>query len=106
MLFNKLAESKFVNVGVPLICLVVGGSFGVSLLVDERIRLRDARQTVDEDTLPSAKHKSRQFSLAEELNRLRDHIDLNSYENKPVPRPENWEEYVLPGTAESEDRKQ
>mmetsp|Transcript_20071 Transcript_20071/g.55745 ORF Transcript_20071/g.55745 Transcript_20071/m.55745 type:complete len:99 (+) Transcript_20071:342-638(+) len=94
--------NKFLTAGLPLFGLVVGGCFGISLLLGERIRIRDAAQLVDEDRLPSTKYKANQFSIEAELSRLRKHLDLNSYQNRPVPRPENWEEYVLPGQEDDE----
>jgi hypothetical protein len=79
-----------------MIAFVVGGSVGISFLLDERIRINDASKRVDEERLPAAKYKAHQFTIEGELQRLKEHIDLSNYENKPVPRPEGWEEYVLP----------
>ena len=99
---RSVLESKFVKAGLPLLGLVVGGWMGISFLVGERIRVRDAQRHVDEDTLPPARYKAAQFSIEGELQRLHQHINLHSYENKPVPRPENWEEYVLPGQEDEQ----
>ena len=95
-------ESKFVKAGVPLLGLILGGWMGISFMMDERNRVRDANRRVDEETLPPARYKAAQFSIQGELARLHEHINLHSYENKPVPRPENWEEYVLPDGQEEE----
>mmetsp|Transcript_9340 Transcript_9340/g.23715 ORF Transcript_9340/g.23715 Transcript_9340/m.23715 type:complete len:105 (+) Transcript_9340:480-794(+) len=97
---ESFLRSKFVRAGLPLVAFIVGGSVGMSFLLGERIRLRDASMHVDEERLPGAKYKASKFTIEAELQRLKDHINLATYENKPVPRPEGWEEYVLPGAEE------
>lgn len=101
-----MKDNKFLTAGLPLLGLVVGGWLGISLMVDERLRVRDAAQLVDEERLPAARYKAHQFSIEKELARLRDHINIHSYENKPVPRPKNWEQYTLPGQDNEDGNSQ
>lgn len=78
------------HVGLPLITLVVVGSVGLSVFVQGKYDIQDAKVQVVDERAPVAKQRAKKFDLQEELQRLKEHADLNSYENKPVPRPKDW----------------
>ncbi|KAL3141798.1 hypothetical protein ABBQ32_004472 [Trebouxia sp. C0010 RCD-2024] len=77
----------FLTVGLPLFVLTVSGFYGLSHLVQGKYDVQAQRKKVVDLKVDPEKQKA--FSLEEELQKLRDSVDLNSYENKPVPRTEN-----------------
>ncbi|DBA78342.1 TPA: hypothetical protein ACH3X2_008284 [Trebouxia sp. C0005] len=77
----------FGTVGLPLFVLTVSGFYGLSHLVQGKFDVQAQRQKVVDLKVDPEKQKS--FSLEEELQKLRNSVDINNYENKPVPRTED-----------------
>eukprot|EP00038_Savillea_parva_P009142 m.181521 g.181521 ORF g.181521 m.181521 type:complete len:99 (-) comp15295_c0_seq1:188-484(-) len=82
-------RSKFVQYGVPMVLLMVGASVGLREVAAFRIESREdrARQMSVEEIDRMTNMKRRKFSMETEYQRLQEHVDINSWENKRVPRP-------------------
>mmetsp|Transcript_4407 Transcript_4407/g.6878 ORF Transcript_4407/g.6878 Transcript_4407/m.6878 type:complete len:131 (-) Transcript_4407:393-785(-) len=71
--------NPFVRAGIPLICLVVGGSYLLSTFVQGKVEAKDAKQK---------SQTKRQFDLTEEYNRAMKDLSVDdSYSTKRIPRP-------------------
>lgn len=75
------------KIGLPLLCLTVGGSIALSYFVQGKYEIQDARKTVKDISSTTGTSPIKDIDLEVELQRLHSSVDLNSYENKPVPRP-------------------
>lgn len=50
-------------------------------------RVQEGQEVEPSLYAPVAKQRAKAFDMADELARIRGSIDLDEYENKPVPRP-------------------
>eukprot|EP00887_Chlorella_sp_A99_P003560 scaffold7.g3560.t1 len=89
MAARKASTSPFLRAGVPILVLTVGGFLWLKTFVKGRHDVMDAQQKELDLRAPVEKQRAKKFSLDEELKRLKEHMDLNAYENKPVPRPKD-----------------
>eukprot|EP00041_Stephanoeca_diplocostata_P018634 m.391377 g.391377 ORF g.391377 m.391377 type:complete len:95 (-) comp21074_c0_seq14:498-782(-) len=82
-------NNKFFRFGLPLVLLSVAGSFGIRELAQLRIEVREekSRQMSMQEIENLTKMKRKPFSIDDEFKRLNEKIDINSYENKRIPRP-------------------
>eukprot|EP00037_Helgoeca_nana_P011333 m.101614 g.101614 ORF g.101614 m.101614 type:complete len:101 (-) comp20767_c0_seq1:1248-1550(-) len=87
--FRAVWQSKFVQYGVPMILLMVGASFGLREVAAFRIESREERSrklSVEEiDRMTNTPRKK--FSMGDEFERLKADVDIDTWENKRVPRP-------------------
>lgn len=87
--FAKLGKNKFVQNGLPLVLLIVGGSLGIREFASYRIEARErnnhvlSAQEIDAHT----SKPRRKFDLDGEFARLNDKMDIEKWENKRLPRP-------------------
>ena len=80
-------EAKvFLQAGAPFVAFVLAGFWGLRQFVQTKFDYQDAKRDVLDERAPLEKMTKRKFSLEEEYKLLKEHIDLNTYENKPVPR--------------------
>ncbi|KAI8101647.1 hypothetical protein M9434_006714 [Picochlorum sp. BPE23] len=79
-------QSKFLNQGLPLVLLTVGGWFALSQFVKNRIDAQEAQRTHVDDRAPVQKQRAKKFNLQEEAERIRKHHIENEYKNKPISR--------------------
>lgn len=77
----------FLRAGLPLLTLTVGGFLALRLFVQGRLDVQDAQKKELDLRAPVSKQRAKRFNLEEELARLKGEVDLDNYENKPVPRP-------------------
>ncbi|EJD53278.1 hypothetical protein AURDEDRAFT_54831 [Auricularia subglabra TFB-10046 SS5] len=103
--FNRLMRRNPAMFGIPFVCLIVGGSFGLSNLTQIRYDIHDqrtrkacllpavrsgadrARQVSTEEEQQLASKKKRKFDIREEYFRLQEEEDKNDWEPVRVPRP-------------------
>eukprot|EP00039_Didymoeca_costata_P010588 m.142823 g.142823 ORF g.142823 m.142823 type:complete len:93 (+) comp14889_c0_seq3:297-575(+) len=88
---NKgFTKSPFFTFGLPLVLLTVAGSVGIrefaALRIDAKKRKAHKLSTEEIDALTQRERKN--FSIKDEYTRLQDKININEWENKRVPRPE------------------
>ncbi|KAL4434089.1 hypothetical protein ABPG75_000530 [Micractinium tetrahymenae] len=77
----------FLRAGVPLLGLTVGGFLGLRFFLQGRLDVQDAQRKELDLRAPVNKQRAKKFNLEEELARLRGEVDIDNYENVPVPRP-------------------
>ncbi|EFN57229.1 hypothetical protein CHLNCDRAFT_143713 [Chlorella variabilis] len=82
----------FLRAGVPLLGLTIGGFLGLKFFVQGRLDVQDAQARELDLRAPVSKQRAKRFNLEEELARLKGEVDLEHYENKPVPRPKQLAE--------------
>mmetsp|Transcript_19681 Transcript_19681/g.25442 ORF Transcript_19681/g.25442 Transcript_19681/m.25442 type:complete len:129 (-) Transcript_19681:106-492(-) len=77
----KRKSNPFLRAGVPLICLVTGGSYLLSTFVQGKVEAKDAKQK---------SLTNRQFDLEEEYKTAMKELNVEeSYIPKRIPRPED-----------------
>lgn len=87
--FNRLMRRNPAMFGIPFVCLIVGGSFGLSNLTQIRYDIHDqrTRKVSGEEEQQLASKKKRKFDIREEYFRLQEEEDKNDWEPVRVPRP-------------------
>lgn len=87
--FNKLMRRNPALFGIPFVCLIVGGSFGLSNLTQIRYDIHDqrTRKVSGQEEQQLASKKKRKFDIREEYFRLQEEEDKNDWEPVRVPRP-------------------
>ncbi|GMH32179.1 hypothetical protein BSKO_00013 [Bryopsis sp. KO-2023] len=80
--------NSFLRAGIPFVSLLVCGWLGLGKLMQDRYDIQDAKQKVLDERAPVSKIRARKFNMEEEHARLMKHVDLHSYKNKRVPRPD------------------
>ena len=94
MLINPLItnmgihRSRFIRHGLPLLALVVIGSFGLAEFTSIRVQKRDEKNRMlsAEETLRFQK-KVQRVDVDEEYQKICRELDLDNWENKRLPRP-------------------
>ncbi|CAK9136104.1 unnamed protein product [Ilex paraguariensis] len=90
-------KSPFVRYGVPMISLTVFGALGLGHLLqgskdiakvkdDQEWEIIETRKALSR-TGPVEAYKPKKISLEEELKALQGKVDINSYEYKRIPKP-------------------
>ncbi|PSC73105.1 cytochrome c oxidase assembly mitochondrial [Micractinium conductrix] len=82
----------FVRAGVPLLGLTIGGFAALQFFIQGRIDVQDAQRKELDLRAPVSKQRAKKFNLEEELARLKGEVDINNYENVPVPKPKQLPE--------------
>ncbi|KAL4446798.1 hypothetical protein ABPG77_008042 [Micractinium sp. CCAP 211/92] len=77
----------FFRAGVPLLGLTIGGFLGLRFFLQGRLDVQDAQRKELDLRAPVNKQRAKKFDLQEELARLKGEVDIDNYENVPVPRP-------------------
>ncbi|KAI0507082.1 hypothetical protein KFK09_013200 [Dendrobium nobile] len=87
----------FIRYGLPLISLTVLGSIGLSHLIQGSKEVTKEKDDLEWDIIettkaltrtgPSTGYNPRKISLEEELKALQEKVDINNYEYKRIPRP-------------------
>lgn len=87
--FNRLMRRNPAMFGIPFVCLIVGGSFGLSNLTQIRYDIHDqrTRKVSGQEEQQLASKKKRKFDIREEYFRLQEEEDKNDWEPVRVPRP-------------------
>lgn len=103
-IFDKVSQFKrmcrkypFIGYGIPLISLTVLGSIGLSHLLQGSKDVAKERDDIEWEIIETKKALTRlgpkdgyapkKLSLEEELKALQQKIDINSYEYKRIPKP-------------------
>jgi len=82
-----------VRAGVPFIFFTVAGSVGLGRLMQGRRDVQDAIQEEIDERAPVRAQAAKKEALRDlhaELRLVQRQVDIDSYANKPVPRP--WED--------------
>ncbi|XP_008795403.1 uncharacterized protein LOC103711151 [Phoenix dactylifera] len=103
-ILHKAAEFKrysrkypFLRYGLPLISLTVLGSVGLSHLIQGSKEVTKEKDDLEWEIIETTKsltktgpkdgYKPKKISLEEELKVLQQKVDINKYEYKRIPRP-------------------
>ncbi|KAI8573085.1 hypothetical protein RHMOL_Rhmol01G0251400 [Rhododendron molle] len=91
-------KSPFISYGLPMISLIVLGALGLSHLLqgsskdiakvkdDQEWEIIETRKALSR-TGPVEAYKPKKISLEEELKALQEKVDINNYEYKKIPKP-------------------
>ncbi|KAG2401792.1 uncharacterized protein HKW66_Vig0191710 [Vigna angularis] len=85
-------RSPFLRYGLPMISLTVLGSIGLAQLLQGRVKddqeweIIETRKALSR-TGPVHAYNPKQISLDDELKALQQKVDINSYEYKKIPKP-------------------
>lgn len=79
--------NPFLRAGVPMLGLTIGGFLGLRFFLQGRLDVQDAQRKELDLRAPVSKQRAKKFNLEEELKRLKGEVDLENYENIPVPKP-------------------
>ncbi|GKV34143.1 hypothetical protein SLE2022_110210 [Rubroshorea leprosula] len=96
--FKRLGRKyPFIRYGLPMISLTVFGAVGLAHLLqgskditkvkeDQEWEILEARKALSR-TGPVGAYKPKKISLEDELKALQQKVDINDYEYKKIPRP-------------------
>eukprot|EP00051_Salpingoeca_urceolata_P030963 m.10032 g.10032 ORF g.10032 m.10032 type:complete len:92 (-) comp3662_c0_seq2:172-447(-) len=86
-MLQALQRNKFVRFGLPMIVLMVSGSFGVKMFFQLRIAKREERVTeATTEQLKALETGRKSFDLSSEYQRLQEQTDTD-WSQKRLPRP-------------------
>ncbi|KAM9708075.1 cytochrome c oxidase assembly protein COX16 homolog, mitochondrial [Menidia menidia] len=88
-IFKFLKKNKTVKYGVPMLLLVVGGSFGLREFTQIRYDAQKIRKRLDPSLEAKVNVEKQSVMLEEEYEKLR-RINLDEWKNIRGPRP--WED--------------
>ncbi|XP_033102491.1 cytochrome c oxidase assembly protein COX16 homolog, mitochondrial-like [Anneissia japonica] len=90
-ILKSIRKNHFLKFGLPMLILIVGGSFGLKEFRQLRYEIIDRRQAVDPEALDrlKIKEKQRKLSLEEEFQKIEED-DIDCWYNIRGPRP--WED--------------
>ncbi|XP_033626897.1 cytochrome c oxidase assembly protein COX16 homolog, mitochondrial-like [Asterias rubens] len=88
---TAVRKNKFLRFGLPMLVLVVGGSFGLKEFRTLRYDIIDKRKTVDPETEErmNARRKKEKVTVEGEFKKMEEG-DLDTWHNIRGPRP--WED--------------
>ncbi|KAL9954466.1 hypothetical protein ACROYT_G042007 [Oculina patagonica] len=88
--------AQFVKFGLPMITLIVGGSFALKEFTEIKIKRRDEKTYMlnKEEALKALPNKAKEVTLEDAYEDLTKKLDIDTWENKRGPRP--WEEQQMP----------
>lgn len=81
-----MKSSTFLQKGLPMILVTVGGWLSLSHFVQSRIDIQEAQQTYVDERSPVEKQRAKKFNLEEEVERIRNQHLEHDYDNKSVSR--------------------
>ena len=88
---SQLRRSKFLRYGLPFICSLVLGSYGLteftSIVVNKR---EEKNRMLTAEEMLSFQKKPGKVDLEEEYRKTMEELDIEHWENKRGPRP--WEQ--------------
>ena len=88
---SQLRRSKFLRYGLPFICSLVLGSYGLteftSIVVNKR---EEKNRMLTAEEMLNFQKKPGKVDLEEEYRRTMEELDIEHWENKRGPRP--WEQ--------------
>ncbi|KAA0718176.1 Cytochrome c oxidase assembly protein COX16 -like protein, mitochondrial [Triplophysa tibetana] len=87
--FRKLLNNRTVKYGVPMLLLVVGGSFGLREFTQIRYDAQKIRKKLDPSLEARVNTEKQTVILQEEYEKLKD-VNLKDWRNIRGPRP--WED--------------
>ncbi|XP_056151319.1 cytochrome c oxidase assembly protein COX16 homolog, mitochondrial [Lampris incognitus] len=87
--FKALQRNKTVRYGVPMLLLVVGGSFGLREFTQIRYDAQKLRKKLDPALEAKVNNQRQSHMLEEEYEKLKD-VNLDQWRNIRGPRP--WED--------------
>ncbi|XP_012701135.1 uncharacterized protein LOC101767183 isoform X2 [Setaria italica] len=97
--FKRLGRKHpFVRYGLPLISLTVFGAVGLAHLIQGSKEVTKEKEDIEWEVVETTKalsrtgpvegaYKPKKLSLEDELKALQQKVDINSYDYKPIPRP-------------------
>jgi hypothetical protein len=74
----------FIQKGLPMVLVTVGGWLSLSHFVQSRIDIQEARQLYVDDHSPVEKQRAKRFNLDEEVERIKKQHLEHDYDNKSV----------------------
>eukprot|EP00210_Caulerpa_lentillifera_P001580 g1518.t1 len=81
------STKSFIVAGLPLIAFTIGSWLGLSYILKDRFAIRDARVLeLAGEPIYTPRVKRPTVNLEAELKATISSLDLEHYENKPVPR--------------------
>ncbi|XP_071962818.1 cytochrome c oxidase assembly protein COX16 homolog, mitochondrial-like [Antedon mediterranea] len=88
---KAIRKNHFLKFGLPMLILIVGGSFGLKEFRKLRYEIIDRRQVIDPEVLDRLKQREKEnkLSLEEEFKKIEED-DIDSWYNIRGPRP--WED--------------
>jgi len=84
-----LGKNKFVSFGLPVVLLTILGSFGIKEFAELRIEHK-AKKThaLTASEIQGIKNlEKRAFNMGTEFERLQKKVDIDTWEQKRLPRP-------------------
>ncbi|XP_077092643.1 cytochrome c oxidase assembly protein COX16 homolog, mitochondrial [Siphateles boraxobius] len=94
---RKLQKNKTMKYGIPMLLLVVGGSFGLREFTQIRYDAQKIKRKLDPTLEARVNTQKQSVILEEEYEKLKD-MDLGGWQNIRGPRP--WED-----SRESQDQQ-
>ncbi|XP_044735964.1 cytochrome c oxidase assembly protein COX16 homolog, mitochondrial [Chrysoperla carnea] len=94
---KQLYRKKFIRYGIPFMCLVVGGSFGLREFTQIKFQFKPTKKiTPEEAEKYGVKMKNpKEVTLESEYEKIKE-LDIEHWENIRGPRP--WEEGTTKNT--------
>lgn len=86
---RKLQKNRTLKYGIPMLLLVVGGSFGLREFTQIRYDAQKLKKKLDPALEARVNNKKQSAILQEEYEKLKD-LDLDGWKNIRGPRP--WED--------------
>lgn len=80
MKFKSKDLNTFAKAGIPLVTLIIGGSYYLTAFIQTSIDVKDKRTN---------SMTTRKFSLEEEHKKMMKNLDLDNYSLSRIPRPED-----------------
>ncbi|XP_066352525.1 uncharacterized protein [Miscanthus floridulus] len=91
-------KHPFVRYGLPLISLTVFGAVGLAHLIQGSKEVTKEKEDIEWGVVETTKalsrtgpvdgaYKPKKLSLEDELKALQQKVNINSYDYKPIPRP-------------------
>lgn len=88
---SQLRRSKFLRYGLPFICSLVLGSYGLTEFTSIVVKKREEKnRMLTAEEMLSFQKKPGKIDLEEEYKKTIDELDIEHWENKRGPRP--WEQ--------------
>ncbi|NP_001291162.1 cytochrome c oxidase assembly protein COX16 homolog, mitochondrial [Esox lucius] len=87
--FKALQKNKTLKYGIPMLLLIVGGSFGLREFTQIRYDVQKIRKKLD-PALEAKVNKQKQSVILEEEYQKMKEVDLDKWKNVRGPRP--WED--------------
>ncbi|XP_031554066.1 cytochrome c oxidase assembly protein COX16 homolog, mitochondrial-like [Actinia tenebrosa] len=93
-IFSTLSrtQKRFLQFGVPMVFLMIAGSFGLKEFTDIKIKRRDSKyqKLTREEALNVLPQREKNITLEDAYDEIHSKVDIDTWKNKRGPRP--WEE--------------